>query len=198
MAERADITPISAAKLEANRSNAKRSTGPKSPEGKQRSRLNAMKHGILTSELLIREGPNAENARAFNEMLAALRQDRAPVGALEDLLVEKIAVCFWRLRRVLRCEAGLAIHDLELKFHENVSFSREPDDPILGLRDDNEHRYSQHLTIPLSGEMDRLLRYETSVHRQLVYYINQLERMQRARKGEHVPAPVSVQVSSDE
>jgi hypothetical protein len=33
---------------------------------------------------------------------------------------------------------------------------------------------------------------------QLVYAINQLERMQRARKEEHVPAPVSVQVSSDQ
>ena len=109
MAGRAGITSISAAKLEANRRNAARSTGPKSPEGKKRSRFNAMKHGILTSELLILEGPNAEDARAFNESLGALRQDLAPEGALEDLLVEKIAVCFWRQRRVLKCEAGLAI-----------------------------------------------------------------------------------------
>jgi hypothetical protein len=42
------------------------------------------------------------------------------------------------------------------------------------------------------------LRYETTNKRRLVYAINQLERLQRARKGEHVPAPVSVQVSSDQ
>jgi len=46
--------------------------------------------------------------------------------------------------------------------------------------------------------MNRILRYETAVQRQLVYAINQLERLQRARKGEHVPAPVNVQVSSDQ
>jgi hypothetical protein len=46
--------------------------------------------------------------------------------------------------------------------------------------------------------MDRILRCEPTIHRQLVYAINQLERLQRARKGEHVPVPVSVQVSSDQ
>ena len=43
-----------------------------------------------------------------------------------------------------------------------------------------------------------IARYETAIHRQLVYAINQLERLQRARKGEHVPVPVSVQLSSDQ
>lgn len=52
-------------------------------------------------------------------------------------------------------------------------------------------------SLPLGAELDRILRYETTIHRQLVYAINQLERLQRARKGEHIPAPVSVQVSSD-
>jgi hypothetical protein len=52
------------------------------------------------------------------------------------------------------------------------------------------------------GREDRLLkvdyRYETTIQRQLFYAINQLGRLQRARKEEHVPAPVSVQVSSDQ
>jgi hypothetical protein len=47
-------------------------------------------------------------------------------------------------------------------------------------------------------ELDRILRYETSIQRQLAYAINQLERLQRARKGGQVPAPVSVQFSSDQ
>jgi hypothetical protein len=45
-----------------------------------------------------------------------------------------------------------------------------------------------HLRLPLSDGGDRILRYETAIERQLAYAINQLERMQRARKGEHVPA----------
>lgn len=46
--------------------------------------------------------------------------------------------------------------------------------------------------------MERILRYETANNRQLVYAINQLERLQRARKGEQIPAPVSLQVSRNE
>ena len=197
MTEYAGVTPISAAKLEANRRNATRSSGPKSSEGKKRSRLNALKHGILTSELLILEGPNAEDARAFNELLAALRQDFAPEGALEDLLVEKIAVCFWRQRRVLKCEAGLAIHDLALAFRQNRGYTGNPTDPILGLLNEKENYFSGHMTIPLSENLDRLLRYETSVQKQLAHTINQLERLQRSRKGESVHAPVTLQVSTD-
>jgi hypothetical protein len=40
--------------------------------------------------------------------------------------------------------------------------------------------------------------YETSIQRQLAYAINQLERLQRTRKGETMPAPMSVQLSSDQ
>lgn len=55
-----------------------------------------------------------------------------------------------------------------------------------------------HLSLPLGADLDRILRYETTIQCQLVYAINQLERLQRIGKGEHVPAPVSVQLSSDQ
>jgi hypothetical protein len=55
-----------------------------------------------------------------------------------------------------------------------------------------------HLSLPLGADLDRMLRYETANERQLTYAINQLERLQRARKGEHAPAPLSVQLSSDQ
>lgn len=53
------------------------------------------------------------------------------------------------------------------------------------------------LTLPLSKKLDQLLRYERSVHRQLEYAVSQLERLQRMRKGEHVPVPVAVQLAGD-
>jgi hypothetical protein len=46
--------------------------------------------------------------------------------------------------------------------------------------------------------MNRILRYESTIQRQQAFAMNQLERLQRARKGEHLTAPVSVQVSSDQ
>ena len=55
-----------------------------------------------------------------------------------------------------------------------------------------------HLSLPFGANLDRILRYETTIQGQLAYAISQLERLQRARRGEQVPAPVSVQVLSDQ
>ena len=52
--------------LRANRANAKKSTGPRTPEGKDRSRLNAVRHNI-TGTLCLRSGPEAEAYRAYLE-----------------------------------------------------------------------------------------------------------------------------------
>ena len=45
--------------------------------------------------------------------------------------------------------------------------------------------------------MDRILRYQATINRQLFQAMNQLERLQRLRKGDHVPAPFNVQVLHD-
>jgi hypothetical protein len=187
---------ISQKKVEANRRNAKQSTGPKTEEGKSRSRFNALKHGILASALLITKGEGAEDPAEFDELLDGLRRDLAPVGALEEMLVEKLAVCWWRQKRALRCEAGLVrrafLPDPARERSEILSRS-------LGYGSNPElATIKDHLSLPLDGDLDLILRYETTIQRQLVYAINQLERLQRARKGEHVPAPVNVQVSGDQ
>ncbi len=46
--------PLSPNKLAANRENARRSTGPRTAEGKLASRMNAVKHGILSSAVVVR------------------------------------------------------------------------------------------------------------------------------------------------
>ena len=97
---------ISLRKLQANRENALQSTGPRTPEGKQKVRWNALQHGLLAQEVVIPTGPGQEDDAEFEHLLVALRDDLQPCGALEEILVEKIAVCYWRLRRVLRAENG--------------------------------------------------------------------------------------------
>jgi hypothetical protein len=181
MDENPDGTSISLKKREANRRNAQMSTGPKTEDGKAWSRRNSLKHGILASALLITQGDGAEDQTEFDELLGGLHRDFAPVGMFEEMLVEKIAVCWWRQKRALLCEAGLVGH----------TFVTVPSDPLL-------ESYKERLRLPFGENLDRILRYETTIQRQLAYAINQLERLQRARKGEHVPAPVNVQVSSDQ
>ena len=94
---------VSERQLEANRRNAKRSTGPKNTT---RSRYNAQKHGLLSKAAIIEDGDAKEDPRELEDILEALWADRAPEGAMEELLVDRIANCYWRLRRVQRAEVG--------------------------------------------------------------------------------------------
>jgi hypothetical protein len=96
--------PVSPEKLAANRNNSKRSPGPQTPEGKQRSSQNAFKHGFYsdrafpTQELIDRDG------EGYLRILAAYRSQYAPVGDLENYYVEQIAVLSLRLARILEHE----------------------------------------------------------------------------------------------
>src|SRR3712207_9186034 len=89
-------------KVEANRKNALKSTGPKTPEGRDAVRLNALKHGLLSREILL----PGEDEAALQELGERLRAELQPIGELEDLLVDRIISLFWRLRRLGRVEAG--------------------------------------------------------------------------------------------
>jgi len=89
--------------FEANRRNARMSTGPTSEEGKQRSRCNAVRHG-LTAETVIGALEDAEDYKAFE---AAIISDYDAQSAVERELVLRLASLLWRLRRATAIETGL-------------------------------------------------------------------------------------------
>jgi hypothetical protein len=89
--------------IEANRRNAKKSTGPKTPAGKARVASNAVKHGILAQGVLLAD----EDQEVFQAFAYDLLADLKPEGAVERLLSEQIIDLGWRLRRARRAEAGL-------------------------------------------------------------------------------------------
>jgi hypothetical protein len=88
--------------FEANRRNARKSTGPTSEEGKQRSRCNAVRH-VLTAETVIGALEDAEDYKTFE---AAIIADDAQ-SAVERELVLRLASLLWRLRRATAIETGL-------------------------------------------------------------------------------------------
>ncbi len=98
--------------------------------------------------------------KQFNRFLTSLRRDLEPVGTLEEVLVEKIALEYWRL--------GVAA------WYEAEAFTRE--------------RPFERASLPT------ISRNQTTINRQLFQAMNQLERLQRLRKGDNVPAPFSLQV----
>src|SRR5436853_4902852 len=89
--------------IEANRRNARRSTGPITQEGKLRSRRNAVRHG-LTAETVIGALEDAQDYKAFE---AAITADYDVQSAVERELVLRLASLLWRLRRATTMETGL-------------------------------------------------------------------------------------------
>ncbi len=89
--------------IEANRRNALKSTGPTTQEGKERSRCNALRHG-LTAETIIASLENAEDYQAFE---AAVTADYDAETAVERELVLRLASVLWRLSRATGIETAL-------------------------------------------------------------------------------------------
>src|SRR5271168_1459704 len=90
----------------ANRANAQKSTGPKTDAGRNASKMNAVKHGIFSSEVLVRSKYIKENPEEFAALHQRLGEDYLPVGVAEEMLVDQLVTTFWRLRRLQQAEAG--------------------------------------------------------------------------------------------
>lgn len=117
-------------KTEASRKNALVSTGPKTLEGKSRSSKNATRHGVLSTLAVV---PGLEDARDWEDHLAGIMAALAPVGRLETLLAERVALTSWRLLRVARYEREAVCMGLEAvaedtkeRMHTKALFSRDP------------------------------------------------------------------------
>jgi hypothetical protein len=257
-----------------------RSTGPRTAPGKQRSKFNALKHGFLSKEVLLK----GESRAQYETLLDGLRNDYDPVGTTENLLVEILAVQWWRRRRLLQVEnaeiskrnflemdACFTAETQALDYamqgrvrdgvlgSNNLATIREalnclksmhlllssdPKDKRFAaylrrlLRINKDHQYDDrfialihevsgfpgpnteavcqeikekmdHLTdlysnildnklqkiptnvaaggIPSEQVSDRLLRYESQLSREIDRAMNQLDRVQRMRKGQPIP-----------
>ena len=108
--------------LAANRANAKQSTGPRTPEGKQRSSLNAMRHG-LTSQMVVLPHEDMRAYIAFHEEALKLW---APLAIHEQRLVQRLVDTDWRLNRCPTLEHGLfALGPLEVTQMEATQLDGE-------------------------------------------------------------------------
>jgi hypothetical protein len=94
--------------IAANRLNALKSTGPKTPEGRAAVRLNGVKHGI-TAETLVLKGESEADFTTLLDSYAAEHQPATPTG---EALVQQLALATWRLRRLYRAEAAFSTQKL--------------------------------------------------------------------------------------
>jgi hypothetical protein len=294
---------MSLKQLTANRRNAQKSTGPKTPNGKAIAKMNALKHGVLAQTVVVRSHKLKESTNEFKKLCQAYYLDLAPVGPLEEMLVDQIVQASWRLRRARMSESGEIaltvdtgwwqrknhnplrmilsmpqtpfsdslvtqlersvwgyryLHHCLRDVREDVERNGELTEATLkdfkwGLRDqpdatvkkleefrawlvsnpeklEPEALRTRHKTgvlkyldqrirdiefwmdrleerenaeerarqsaavLPSADVLEKILRYETALERQLFRAMNQLERLQRRRLGEVVPPPMSMVV----
>ncbi|MEN6578245.1 MAG: hypothetical protein ABFD90_18010 [Phycisphaerales bacterium] len=175
-----------AAQIQANRLNARKSTGPRTAEGKERASQNALKHGLLAREAVI-QGEAPEEFEHYREgMLAEL----APAGAVEAMLAERVVGLSWRLRRAERLQnAAFAALDegepaplLEARHEEWKQLKgNEWDRGLSGLFD--EDTALGKVVVADFAEarvLDRLLMYERRIESSLYRTMAQLRKEREA------------------
>jgi hypothetical protein len=197
--------------IEANRRNALKSTGPTTPEGKERSRCNAVRHG-LTAETVIAALEDAEDYQAFE---AAVIADYDAESAVERELVLRLASVLWRLRRATGIETALfesvtadpgkvehlrlrptlvEAADLPAQNQLHVVAPRQSDadaanEISLNAKTDIGNCFLRLAELPTFA-LDRLSRYEHLLwrqSRQIVFTLESLRRRKRAPSRSSFP-----------
>jgi len=185
-------------KAEANRRNASKSTGPRTARGKAWSRLNALKHGILASQVVITTIEGRDARRMFEATVAGLAQDFQPVGTYEQLLVQEIAACFWRQRRLHAFENRASFDAIEIPAAAIVERGtkqlipwKEPLYTEGGQMTTAEQIYKHAgldaVTLPNEKDTLRVIRYEAALTRSRERAVRSLREMQKARRGMATP-----------
>jgi hypothetical protein len=292
--------PISLKRLEANRRNAQKSTGPLTPAGRAVSSMNALKHGILSKQVLVKGSNIQESSRELSALHERFWQNLNPVGPMEEMLVNQIVTTHWRWQRALTAESGeiaLSVDaapprqrvppaDLKAHWQNSIDPISTMEESIWGLHtleyhlsqvrkeverkgeltqtmiqdlieafDDRPNRLTALMeqirsrqnenpdglaaetllqrkkqrtlgcvdeqirsfkfkraaleqreatgeksrraaaVLPSGPVVDKLVRYETMLERQLYHALSQLERLQLRRQGEIVPPPLAVEVA---
>ncbi len=159
------------AQRKANRQNAKKSTGPRTPEGKARSSKNALKHGLLARDAVMADEDPAE----YDRQLQILEENLFPKNAIEFELVLQIADSRWRLRRITRIEAGLTTY----QYHGTDRATREryPDTVVPGRNGENQllGKSMQDHTQALHN----LARYRTMTSRDITRALRMIRQLRK-------------------
>ena len=167
----------------ANRANAKWSTGPRSAVGKTRSRMNAWKHGLTATTLVI----GNEDPAHFDRLRAELMQQYDPQSPLECELVERLSSLLWRMRRVPVFEAAIMEKrrvEVEREEENKLSFQRIIDDELSG---EVTLARSIGLALILDGHSDilgKLARHEATLMNAFIKTLQMLLLLQRERASE--------------
>jgi hypothetical protein len=142
----------------AGRSGSPSRRGPKTAAGKARVSNNALTHAISSPRLVV----PGESSTKWETHRRAFLEALAPAGPVERALAERVASAVWRLRRVRAYEEATIAE----RQHLEVASAR---------------------LLPHPDEIDKIIRYEAHLGRQLYQALHELEAMRAARRGQPTP-----------
>jgi hypothetical protein len=160
-----------------NQANALHSTGPKTPEGKKRSSLNAFKHGLSGNHLVMQQ----HEFTAYEDLTVKMLRDLKPVTEPEKQIAQKIVDLNFRINRITAIENNLLNFDIgpnEPDFEEDEGISRMMGQARAWKKD--------------TQSFEILGRYESRLSKQLLQYQKELERLQTARTLQNQDLPGAV------
>jgi hypothetical protein len=173
---------VTTEQVQANRNNARRSTGPRTAEGKARSSQNALKHGLRAQATVL----PGENIDDFHFLVAELENQFQPQSAVEWTLLRQLADAEWRMRRVPQIEAGVFAENLhDARRHYEAHPNQLPGDPeqaelyMIGAMAGGDAARSDTLS--------KLSRYEARLSHRYFKALEHLEQLQRRRKSQTPP-----------
>jgi hypothetical protein len=184
-------------KTEANRRNSLKSTGPRTEDGKARSSMNALKHGVLFVPPVL---PGVEKRETWDAHVAGVLDSLAPQGYLEERLAERVALLLWRLGRVARYEtetAATALENAEKDLLREKMFDLDSGVQDAAAARHELDRFRLKRLLPKPETLDSLSRYETTLERSLLRTLSELERLRASRSGVALPPPVAVEITND-
>jgi hypothetical protein len=154
-----------------------------------------LRHWVFSAAPVVSETESEEDWRAHLEGIEA---SLTPVGHLELSLARRIADLLWRMRRITAFETESMVATLrgaekqwmsDERFREGMARIpfygegfREPVDKEAWL-----HKWRAQRLIPEEAVMERVLRYEAHLHRQLLQTMHELEALQARRLGDAAP-----------
>jgi hypothetical protein len=181
------------AQINANRLNAKKSTGPRTAEGKQAVSQNAFKHGLFLKKAVV-EGESQEEYELHRQRLLAEWQ---PAGVTESIVAERLVNLTWRLERAQRMQNQiidyLGINELR-RYRADLFAERYEEAHGVSMQEAGVG--ADHLLLGRLAAVDwsncrvidRMMLYERRIENSMYKTMRELERLQTAREAEQIRA----------
>ena len=165
--------------IDANRINAQKSTGPRTPEGKAKSRRNGLLHGLTAKTCML----DGEDPAELTNLVDKLSEKYHPQDIDEDFYVERMAKARCRYNRIMPLEAGI--------FNIRLTVDQAPKEVVEALSQEGQRAWAYLRDANGGNALSKLARYETTLLREYDRSRQELEKLQKIRAAKPTPPPVA-------